>query len=86
MNGNIISYPYHDQPIPAADPTPAPSSASSGVDLAPAAVACNITIISETLRDVSGCYAGRVSSTSKGSWVQLDESSRIEWQVRGVIN
>ena len=70
-------------PAPSAPLTPlTPLAPSSGVGLVPEALACNITIISETLRDVSGCYAGRASSTSKGTWVQLDESSRIEWKVR----
>lgn len=50
--------------------------------LAPAAAACNITLSSPDLQDVSGCYTGRASHNSKAKWVKLDESTSIEWQVR----
>ncbi|CAM9637395.1 unnamed protein product [Pylaiella littoralis] len=58
--------------------TPAPSIVGA---LAPTAVECNITLSSTALQDVSGCFVGRASSNSRGSWVQLDESASIDWQV-----
>eukprot|EP00752_Nemacystus_decipiens_P010130 g9028.t1 len=49
--------------------------------VAPAAAACNITLSSPDLEDVSGCYIGRESSNSKAKWVKPDESASIEWQI-----
>lgn len=48
------------------------------------ALACNLTITSETLVDVAGCFMGRPSSNGRGRWGQLDGSANIEWQVRTV--
>lgn len=50
--------------------------------VAPVATACNITLSSPDLQDVSGCYIGRGTANSRAKWVKLDESASIEWQVR----
>lgn len=57
-----------------------PSPSSGGV-LAAAAAECNITVTTEDMPDISGCYIGRATTSVRGAWVQPDESSWIEWQV-----
>eukprot|EP00903_Cladosiphon_okamuranus_P015531 g14339.t1 len=61
--------------------TPAPIVGGGG--LAPVATACNITLSSPDLQDVSGCYIGRGTSNSRAKWVKIDESASIEWQESG---
>lgn len=54
---------------------------SSMGDIAEEARACNLTLASDILVDITGCYVGRVSSNSRGRWTRLDDLATIEWKV-----
>lgn len=58
--------------------TPAPIV---GGTVAPTAPACNLTLASNDMQDMSGCYARGTSSNARGRWIKLDETAIIEWQV-----
>ncbi|CAN0287084.1 unnamed protein product, partial [Ectocarpus sp. 6 AP-2014] len=75
----------------AVDPTPVPISGGAdsnqmtpapivGGTIAPTAPACNLTLASDDMQDMSGCYARGTSSNARGRWVKLDETAVIEWQ------
>ncbi|CAM9105048.1 unnamed protein product [Hapterophycus canaliculatus] len=79
------------QPAVAMEPTPAPAPVEPAVQqltqapviggpAAPTTQACNLTLSSTELQDVSGCYVGQESLNARGRWVKLDNSASIEWQ------
>lgn len=49
--------------------------------MAEEALACNLTLSSETLKDVSGCYVGQPSSNTRGRWVEPNTYASIYWKV-----
>lgn len=49
--------------------------------MAEAALDCNLTLVSDTLIDVRGCYVGQASSSERGLWVEQETQASVSWQV-----
>ncbi|CAM9216253.1 unnamed protein product [Ectocarpus fasciculatus] len=71
----------------AVDPTPVPIQGGADSNqmtptpaVTPTVSACNLTLASDDMQDMNGCYAGETSSNTRGRWVKLDETAFIEWQ------
>lgn len=74
-------------PVFAGAPTPVGSVTQSPMymdgSMAEEALACNLTLSSETLKDVSGCYVGQPSSNTRGRWVEPNTYASIYWKESG---
>ncbi|CAN0031619.1 unnamed protein product [Scytosiphon promiscuus] len=67
-------------PVPTEPAVQVTQAPVDGGPVAPTAPACNLTITSTELQDVSGCYVEEDSANTRSKWAKIDNTASIEWQ------